>query len=265
MLIRLLTFLCVLHVSTGARAENSPVFVPPKAYELERYASALALNPFVLRTAPEPVRQGSLLEDWTLASVYGDVTRPTVVVLNMRTRERVRLRQDASNSHGIRLMSMRMGDRRKDMLAIVAYKGERVELRFNSEWLRQAAMGNGTPPPTAPGIPHATTLARAAARQTHEAADRGTGLHVGPPPQTRTVADAAAARRDSAVSSLTVASGRMQMGSAGNASPEVGQPTAGAEPISDTYVYVPLEGGAAIPLRRHLLRPAVLAPHPDPQ
>jgi len=265
MLFRLLTCLCVLHSSASAHAQRSTVFVPPVAHGLERYDAALALNPFVLRTAPEPVKESSHLKDWTIASVYGDVTRPTVVVVNMKTRERVRLREDGGSSQGMRLMDVKLGVGRKDVRAIVDNAGEQAELSFNSEWSRQAAAENSAAK-MAPGGGRGITLARAAARQTGGALDAGGAPPAAAPPQPGATTGNARARRNSGTPMVMVASGRSQPAGPGGTSPDDNQPeTGGDESPSDTYVHVPLASNAPIPLRRHLLRPTVLTPHPDPQ
>lgn len=254
--------LCYSWAASHAQQER-PVFAPPSAHDFARYEVTMALNPFVLRTAPAPVARVSRAADWTLASVYGDAARPTVAVANMKTGQRVRLHSDGSIVEGMKLVRVKIGSSRKDMLAVVDFDGEHADLRYNMDWLRQAgasAAQRRVQPPRASPVRPDMAVALVPGRN-HQEAPGAAALPV-----------AAAGGASGLVSlpansqppAFAAAAGPQAAGAEDRAADAPGTAAAPDSP-SDSLVWVPLASGAPVPLRRQLLRPAVLAPHPDPQ
>jgi hypothetical protein len=269
MTIRRLLILCLSHAFTDVRSqspEKPPArFTPPVAHHIRRYERTLSGNPFTLSTAPEPAAATSPLADWSLASVYGPTTGPTVAVVNMKTHERVRLQAGGTGSNGMRLITTRLGGNQKDTRVVVDIAGERHELRFNLEWLRQTAAAGGGQ--RLPGVGGGLRTAKAAAVvpsrpvavvSARDAAHRGDPASIA-----GQLAGALPQRASPLFAAVTTGPGfQMDASAPGQPESEVAGSSASA---SDSQVWTQLESAVPVPLRRHPLRATAFEPHPDPQ
>lgn len=235
------------------------------AHGITRYEASLARNPFVLRTAPPAAVPAPRAADWTLASVYGESGRPTVAVVNVKTLQRVRLLPDGSSAGGMRLVRVELGSRRKDILAVVDFEGQQAELRFSAGWLRQAAAAKAQrkePQARGPaGGPHPLPAASPDGRR-YQHNDGAAGLVTDP---AGTAAGRAPAQPGRAPLLLTAAGDYAPPGIQEPGAATAPEAAAAPDAPSDASVWLPLASTAPIPLRRHLLRPSLLTPRPDPQ
>lgn len=140
----------VVAAQEAASDETSLGFTPPQAYPASRYEAAWAKNPFTLKTAPEPVESVSFAKDLAIGSHYGDRENPTVVIVNTKTNERTRLRKGETAPNGMRILSVRLGETRKQTTVEVALGSETRELSYNAEYLTQMASNQNAR--TAPGV-----------------------------------------------------------------------------------------------------------------
>ncbi|OYW73909.1 MAG: hypothetical protein B7Z37_19780 [Verrucomicrobia bacterium 12-59-8] len=150
----LLVVLC-LGASGAVCADEPGVFTAPKAYPIDRYEAGWNKNPFTLKTAPTVVEQDSFAKDLAIGSYYGDAKDPTVVVVNVKTGERITLRKKQSAANGMQLKNIQLGASRKDIVAEVTLGAQTSEVRYNDDYLKQIA-GAEAPrvqPGQPPGMP----------------------------------------------------------------------------------------------------------------
>ncbi len=138
------TIQCVLIalalVKGGILAKEPAAFTPPKSYPESRYEAGWETNPFTLKTAIIVVENASFAEDLVIASVYGNLADPTVVVVNVKTHERMHLRTSQAAGNGMKLDQLDRGTgRRDDMLAIVSLGTETSKVRYGTSYLKQLA------------------------------------------------------------------------------------------------------------------------------
>lgn len=132
----------------------SLVFNPPQAYPVDRYEAAWNKNPFTLKTAPAVVENVSFAKDLAIVSHYGDKANPTIVIVNTKTHERTRLKQGETASNGMKLVSFKLGQTRKDTMVEVVLGSETTELKYNPDYMSQmAASGGGGAARPAAGVP----------------------------------------------------------------------------------------------------------------
>ncbi len=143
-------FMVLMLVEFSAQSENQPSFTPPHPYSLSRYETSWEKNPFMLKTNPAMEHHASFAEHLVIASVYGNLADPTVVLANVKTHERIRLQTSRTSGSGIQLVRLHRGNgRRDDMLAIVSMGAETSEIRYGTDYLKQvSASGTAQPAPS---------------------------------------------------------------------------------------------------------------------
>ena len=171
---RVLLFIFVL-LSPGVwSAENDAVFTPPTSYPVERYEAGWNKNPFTLKTAVIALEAASFAKELVIGSYYGDASNPTVVLINTKTQERIRLKNAQPASNGMKLESVKLDGARKENFAEVTLGSETSKIHFDDTYLKQMAAAeaakappgqprpppvptNGQPPPGQPPGPRAVT------------------------------------------------------------------------------------------------------------
>ncbi|MGV3660270.1 MAG: hypothetical protein ACO1TE_08790 [Prosthecobacter sp.] len=136
-----------------AQAQEPAVFTPPQAYPVDRYEAAWGKNPFTLKTAPAVVENISFAKDLAIGSHYGDKANPTIVIVNTKTHQRTPLKQGATATNGMKLVSVKLGATRKDTTVEVVLGSETTELKYDMEYLSQMAAAGGGAGKPAPGTP----------------------------------------------------------------------------------------------------------------
>lgn len=134
-----------------AEAEVPAAFMPPAGYPAQRYEAGWNKNPFTLKTAPVLAQQVSFAKDLAIAAYYGDADDPTVVVVNTKTGERTKIRQDQPAANGMRLKGLKLSSSRNDIAAELTLGNETCEVRFNQEYTKQVASAESVKAP--PGAP----------------------------------------------------------------------------------------------------------------
>lgn len=136
---RCLCLLFLLNHFGLIQAEDAAVFAPPQAYPLERYAAGWSKNPFMLKTTTPVLAQDSFARDLAIGAHYGAADNPTVVVVNIKTNERILLRKDKPAPSGMRLNSVQVAISRAECLAEVVLGGETAMLKYDASYLGQLA------------------------------------------------------------------------------------------------------------------------------
>ena len=130
-----------------AVAADTTVFTAPKVYPVERYEAGWSKNPFTLKTAPVVVENAPFAKDLAIGTYYGDAEDPTVVIVNTKTNERIRLKKGQPAANGMKLDNVKLGSSRKDIAAEVTLGAETSEIRYNDSYLKQVAAAETTKAP----------------------------------------------------------------------------------------------------------------------
>lgn len=140
-------FMVLILLEVHVQSENPSSFTPPHPYSLSRYETMWEKNPFTLKTTPAVEQRAPFADHLVIASVYGNLADPTVVLANIKTHERIRLQTSRANGSGIQLVRLHRGNgKRDDMLAIVSMGAERSEIRYGTDYLKQVSASGGTQP-----------------------------------------------------------------------------------------------------------------------
>ena len=129
--------------AVGLQALESATFQAPRSYDAKRYEADWNKNPFTLKTEAAAIEAVSFAKDLAIGSYYGSSEDPVVVIMNTTTGERIRLQQGKPATNGMVLKTFKHGSGRKDAVAEVTLGSETCELRYNDEYVRQAAASAG--------------------------------------------------------------------------------------------------------------------------
>lgn len=138
-------FLTVVLLSTGPVAPAAEEFRSPEAYPVDRYVPLWNMNPFTLKTAPAAIQRESFAKDLALAGItrIGDVT--TVLLVNTKTREYLRLKNEEMHASGMKVKTVNMKDVRSDSSVEVIMGTETTVLKYDDGFLKQMAAQVPTP------------------------------------------------------------------------------------------------------------------------
>ncbi|MDP1589237.1 MAG: hypothetical protein Q8M07_15920 [Prosthecobacter sp.] len=153
-----------LLISDRALAQSQTAFEPPQAHDVRRYEAGWNKNPFTLKTAPAPVTNAAFTKDLAIGAFYGSLEDPTIVLVNTKTHERMRLKKGQRSSSGITLDEVNLGvSRGESFVEVRASGGETALVRFDEGYLRQLAANaaKNTPPASAPPQPSPAAAAPA--------------------------------------------------------------------------------------------------------
>ena len=120
-------------------------FIAPKSYPVDRYEQGWQKNPFTLKTAPVAVAKESFAKDLSLAGISSDPGGTTVVLVNTKTREYTRLKNDEPATNGMKVKSVHDADRRSEMSVELELGNETAEVRVDETFLKQVAASRGAP------------------------------------------------------------------------------------------------------------------------
>lgn len=138
--------------SWSLSAQDHPAFEPPQAYDIGRYEAGWNKNPFTLKTAPTPVANAAFAKDLAIGTFYGSTDDPTIVLVNTKTHERLRLKQGLRTGSGITLQAVNLAVSRSEaFVEIHSSSGESALVRFDEGYLRQVAANAAKNTPAAPG------------------------------------------------------------------------------------------------------------------
>lgn len=115
---------------------EAPPAIPWK-HDWERYESSFERNPFTSRTLPEAADVG--LADFALVSYYGALENPTLVVANVKTNERFRLKIGEVAPAGFVIRSCRLTGTAEERCVEVTKDGLKSKIKFADAYVRQMA------------------------------------------------------------------------------------------------------------------------------
>ena len=140
----------------GVLAQEPAPFQPPQSYDVQRYETDWNKNPFTLKTAPIATGADSFAKDLAVATYFGDIADPTIVIVNTKTHERTSLQKGRTAGNGWKLGVVRFGTARKDIAVELIQAHERALLKFDDPYVRALAAsstpatGQATRQPGAP-------------------------------------------------------------------------------------------------------------------
>lgn len=136
----LLTFLAV-HGGV-----SSAPFVEPKAHPISRYEAGWEKNPFTLKTAPVAIAPVSFAKDLALAGWRQAGDDIIVTLVNTKTREYTRLRNNDPGPDGTKVKTAHLEDRRADTFVELERNNETpATVRFDEGFLRQMGAQSAAP------------------------------------------------------------------------------------------------------------------------
>jgi len=133
---------CSLRAQEAAFSAAAP-------YPVQRYEAGWGKNPFTLKTAPVLMENAPFATDLAIGTYYGDAADPTIVLVNTKTNERIRLKKGQPAPNGMKLDKVQFGSGRKDIAATVTLGAETSEIRYNDSYLKQVASAEGARTPVA--------------------------------------------------------------------------------------------------------------------
>ena len=141
---RLPSIILALALLGFQRMAADEVFTPPRQYPADRYEAGWNKNPFTLKSAPPLLETASFAKDFVIGAYYGDATDPTVVLVNTKTQERIRLKKNQVAANGMTLGIVKLGGGRKEIYAEVKLGPETAQIHYDSGYLRQLAASEST-------------------------------------------------------------------------------------------------------------------------
>ena len=123
----------------GVLAQEPAPFQPPQSYDVQRYETDWNKNPFTLKTAPIVTGAESFAKDLAVATYFGDIADPTIVIVNTKTHERTSLQKGRTARNGWKLGAVRFGTSRKDITVELIQVNERALLKFDDPYVRALA------------------------------------------------------------------------------------------------------------------------------
>lgn len=151
----------LLLISAHALAQDQALFKPPQAYDIGRYEAGWNKNPFTLKTASLPVANAMFAKDLAIGAFYGSMDDPTIVLVNTKTHERLRLKKGQRTNTGITLQVVNLGVSRSEAsVEIHSGDGDSALVKFDEAYLRQVAANaaKNTPAPQSPPPPPQTPV-----------------------------------------------------------------------------------------------------------
>lgn len=147
---KLLVFAALLlMVGTTCAQQDAAAFQPPVSYEAERYKAGWNKNPFTLKTAHQVLETVSFARDLAIGTYFGDYADPTIIIVNTKTNERIRLKQDQPSATGMKLGKVTLGGSRKDLRVEVTLGAETAVIRYDDNYVKQLAAAEMTKTPAA--------------------------------------------------------------------------------------------------------------------
>lgn len=138
----LLTF---VWLSTGLVASAAEDFHGPEAYPVDRYVPLWNKNPFTLKTAPAAIQKESFARDLALAGITRIGADTTVLLVNTKTREYLRLKNEEMHASGMKVKTVNMKDTRSESSVEVIMGSETSVLKYDTGFLAQMAAQVPTP------------------------------------------------------------------------------------------------------------------------
>lgn len=136
---RIMLFLAAMSASSGQE------FTAPAPYPVDRYEAGWNTNPFTLKTAAVAIQKESFAKDLFLGGMYQFGQEITVILVNSKTRERIRLVSTKTSPNGMRIKSATILNSLRDSYAEIEKGGEVAIIRHDEKLQKQLASQNQAP------------------------------------------------------------------------------------------------------------------------
>ncbi|CAN5765989.1 hypothetical protein BH11VER1_BH11VER1_30120 [soil metagenome] len=132
-------FITCVWLSAGLATPAAEEFHGPEAYPVDRYIPLWDKNPFTLKTAPAAILKETFAKDLALAGITRIGADTTVLLVNTKTREYLRLKNQDTHASGMKVKSVNMKDTRSDSSVEVVMGTETSVLKYDDGFLKQMA------------------------------------------------------------------------------------------------------------------------------
>lgn len=180
----------LLLCSGGAFAQEQAAFRPPQAHDVARYEAGWNKNPFTRTTLSQSTDGSSFAQNLAVASCFGDLAAPTIVIVNTKTHERTRLQKGQPAPNGWRLGVVHLDASRKEISAEVFSGHERALLKYDSAYVNALAASAAAQSKKAAATPGGKTILLPGS-QAPQTPSLPTGLKPPTPPATTILQPAA--------------------------------------------------------------------------
>lgn len=136
----------IVLVLCAARGAVHPApFTEPKAHPISRYEAGWQKNPFTLKTAPVAVIKESFAKDLALAGLRQAGDDNLVILVNTKTREFTRLKNQEPAADGTKVKSVHLAQRRLENYVELERNNETATVRFDEGYLKTMAAQQASP------------------------------------------------------------------------------------------------------------------------
>ena len=135
---KMLSAILLTFLAAHGAASTAP-FTPPQAHPVSRYEAGWQKNPFTLKTAPIAVQKESFAKDLALAGWRQAGDDSIVILVNTKTREYSRLKNDEPGPDGTKVKEAHLEDRNSNTFVKLERGNETADVRFDEAFLRQMA------------------------------------------------------------------------------------------------------------------------------
>ncbi len=143
---RIISLNLLIFLSACGAASAAP-FAEPQAHPINRYEAGWKKNPFTLKTAPVAMQKESFAKDLALAGWRQAGEDNIVILVNTKTREYLRLKNQESAADGTKVKTAHLQDRRADTFVELERNNETAVVRYDESFLKQmAAQGAAAKP-----------------------------------------------------------------------------------------------------------------------
>lgn len=144
-------FSLLIFLSLAPTAPAVEEFRAPEAHPVERYIPLWNKNPFTLKTAPAAIQRDSFAKDLALAGITRIGADTTVLLVNTKTRDYLRLKNEELHASGMKVKSVNMKETRSESSVEVIMGSETSVLKFDNGFLAQMVPQQAPAPGMVPG------------------------------------------------------------------------------------------------------------------
>jgi len=144
----------LLMFSAAHGAASTAQFTEPQAHPVSRYEAGWQKNPFTLKTAPVAVAKESFAKDLALAGWRQAGDDITVILVNTKTREYSRLKNQEAAADGTKVKTAHLEDRHSDTFVELERNSETAVVRYDEAFLRQMSAQGAAAKPNPQAQPH---------------------------------------------------------------------------------------------------------------
>ncbi len=142
----------LLTFSAARGAVSIAPFTEPQALPISRYEAGWEKNPFTLKTSPIAVTKESFAKDIAIAGWRQAGDDNIVILVNTKTREYSRLKNQEPGEGGTIVKTAHLQDRHADTFVELERNGETAVVRYDESFLKQMGAQGAAARPNPPSV-----------------------------------------------------------------------------------------------------------------